>query len=194
MTGGTARPARPHSCARTARIGPHPRHRPPKSPPSPPFCLSPTPPSPHHPPAAVPFQIIATCADAPHRFKTRPLSPFAGGSLVPYALDEDKGWALSTDSIRAAVVKARNEGKHVRGLVFINPGNPTGQCLSEDNLKELIKLCYEEKIVLIGMRAGGGAVCAGASHPGGVSSKMRMIGHGDGRTRDGNQAWEAVQA
>uniref|UniRef100_A0A7R9Z8F2 Aminotransferase class I/classII large domain-containing protein n=1 Tax=Chlamydomonas euryale TaxID=1486919 RepID=A0A7R9Z8F2_9CHLO len=72
-----------------------------------------------------------------------------GGSLVPYALDEDKGWALSTDSIRAAVVKARNEGKHVRGLVFINPGNPTGQCLSEDNLKELIKLCYEEKIVLM---------------------------------------------
>jgi aspartate/methionine/tyrosine aminotransferase len=28
-------------------------------------------------------------------------------------------------------------------------GNPTGQCLSYDNLKELIKFAYDEKIVLM---------------------------------------------
>ncbi|KAG1680369.1 hypothetical protein FOA52_015460 [Chlamydomonas sp. UWO 241] len=72
-----------------------------------------------------------------------------GGALVPYSLDEKSGWSLSTDSIRSAVKKARAEGKHVRALVFINPGNPTGQCLSEANLKDLIKLCYDEKIVLM---------------------------------------------
>jgi aspartate/methionine/tyrosine aminotransferase len=47
---------------------------------------------------------------------------FAGGTLVPYMLDEDKNWGLSMDSLKAAVKKARSEGKAVRGLVFINPG------------------------------------------------------------------------
>lgn len=37
----------------------------------------------------------------------------------------------------------------VRGLVFINPGNPTGQCLSETNLRDLIELCIKERLVLM---------------------------------------------
>ena len=43
-----------------------------------------------------------------------------------YHLDEKAGWGLNVDSLRAAVEGARKEGKMVRGLVFINPGNPTG--------------------------------------------------------------------
>lgn len=54
---------------------------------------------------------------------------------MPYELDESRNWAMDIDSLKAAVSKARGEGKCVRGLVFINPGNPTGQCLSYDNLK-----------------------------------------------------------
>ncbi|WIA19014.1 hypothetical protein OEZ85_003676 [Tetradesmus obliquus] len=72
-----------------------------------------------------------------------------GGTLVPYMLDEDKNWAMDMASLQAAVKQARADGKAVRGLVFINPGNPTGQCLSYDNLKELIKFAYDEKIVLM---------------------------------------------
>jgi glutamate--glyoxylate aminotransferase len=72
-----------------------------------------------------------------------------GGTLVPYMLDESKNWAMSIDSLKAAVQKARAEGKAVRGLVFINPGNPTGQCLTYENLQELIKFAHEEKIVLM---------------------------------------------
>ena len=37
----------------------------------------------------------------------------------------------------------------VRGLVFINPGNPTGQCLSRDNLEDLIKFAYDERVALM---------------------------------------------
>jgi len=59
----------------------------------------------------------------------------AGGSLLPYELDESRNWAMDMASLKAAVSKARAEGKCVRGLVFINPGNPTGQCLTYDNLK-----------------------------------------------------------
>jgi hypothetical protein len=58
-----------------------------------------------------------------------------GGSLLPYELDESRNWAMDMSSLKAAVTKARSECKCVRGLVFINPGNPTGQCLSYDNLK-----------------------------------------------------------
>lgn len=36
-----------------------------------------------------------------------------------------------------------------RGLVFINPGNPTGQCLTEKNLRELIEFCLKERLVLL---------------------------------------------
>ena len=43
----------------------------------------------------------------------------------------------------------RAAGIAVRALVFINPGNPTGQCLSRQNLEELIRFAYEEKIVLM---------------------------------------------
>lgn len=37
----------------------------------------------------------------------------------------------------------------VRALVFINPGNPTGNCLSVENLRDLIQFCNDEKIVLL---------------------------------------------
>ena len=33
--------------------------------------------------------------------------------------------------------------------VFLLAGNPTGQCLSYDNLKDIIKFCHEEEIVLM---------------------------------------------
>ncbi|CAL5327696.1 unnamed protein product [Camellia sinensis] len=35
-------------------------------------------------------------------------------------------------------------------MVIINPGNPTGQCLSEANLKEILRFCYQENLVLLG--------------------------------------------
>lgn len=34
--------------------------------------------------------------------------------------------------------------------MIINPGNPTGQCLSYDNLKEIVTFCYQENLVLLG--------------------------------------------
>lgn len=35
-------------------------------------------------------------------------------------------------------------------MVIINPGNPTGQCLSEANLREIINFCIQENLVLLG--------------------------------------------
>jgi aspartate/methionine/tyrosine aminotransferase len=37
----------------------------------------------------------------------------------------------------------------VQGLVLINPGSPTSQCLTEADLKGLIELCIKETLVLL---------------------------------------------
>lgn len=71
-----------------------------------------------------------------------------GGELVPYYLDEDNGWSLDVDELQRSLNTARSEGIVVRALVFINPGNPTGQCLTERNLHDLITFCYENRLVL----------------------------------------------
>ena len=57
-----------------------------------------------------------------------------GGQLVPYELDESRGWGLDVASLQQQLAAARTRGLCVRGLVVINPGNPTGQCLSRECL------------------------------------------------------------
>ncbi|CDY12474.1 BnaC07g13140D [Brassica napus] len=73
-----------------------------------------------------------------------------GGSLVPYYLDESENWGLDVNNLRQSVSQARSQGISVRAMVIINPGNPTGQCLSEANLREILRFCYSEKLVLLG--------------------------------------------
>jgi hypothetical protein len=34
-------------------------------------------------------------------------------------------------------------------MVVINPGNPTGQCLSKPNQEDIVRFCQEEQLVLI---------------------------------------------
>eukprot|EP00897_Mesotaenium_endlicherianum_P010429 jgi/Mesen1/9414/ME000614S08666 len=72
-----------------------------------------------------------------------------GGTLVPYYLSEEKNWSLDLADLQASLIKARRDGLEVRGMVFINPGNPTGQCLSVGNLRDLIAFCHRERIVLL---------------------------------------------
>jgi glutamate--glyoxylate aminotransferase len=67
---------------------------------------------------------------------------------VPYYLDEDKGWALDINELQRSIDAARAKGVCVRALVFINPGNPTGQCLSAENLQDLIRFCHTNKLVV----------------------------------------------
>ncbi|XP_012479346.1 glutamate--glyoxylate aminotransferase 2 isoform X1 [Gossypium raimondii] len=73
-----------------------------------------------------------------------------GGSLVPYYLEETANWGLDVNNLRESVAQARFKGITVRAMVIINPGNPTGQCLSEANLREILNFCYQENLVLLG--------------------------------------------
>lgn len=68
---------------------------------------------------------------------------------VPYLLDESQDWSLNIADLDKSVTTARANGTDVRALVIINPGNPTGQCLSEENMREIIEFCYTQQIVLL---------------------------------------------
>ncbi|XP_015766692.1 PREDICTED: alanine aminotransferase 2-like isoform X3 [Acropora digitifera] len=71
----------------------------------------------------------------------------ANGIKIPYYLDEERDWALSIPELRRALDEAR---PHCRpqALVLINPGNPAGQVLTYDNIRDIIKFCAHEKLVL----------------------------------------------
>lgn len=73
-----------------------------------------------------------------------------GGCLVPYYLEEAANWGLDIKDLHRSVAEAQSKGLTVRAMVIINPGNPTGQCLSETNLKEIMRFCYRENLVLLG--------------------------------------------
>ena len=71
------------------------------------------------------------------------------GTLVPYYLDEEKGWSIDPATLISTIKKARSEGTIIRALVAINPGNPTGQVLKRECLEDMVKICYEENIMLV---------------------------------------------
>ena len=60
------------------------------------------------------------------------------------------GGALSV--ARAApstLAQATSDGKTVRALVVINPGNPTGGVLGRENQDDVVRFCEKNKLVLI---------------------------------------------
>jgi len=72
-----------------------------------------------------------------------------GGSMVGYYLSESHGWECTLDHLKDQVQKARGEGKCVRAIVLINPGNPTGQVLSRHTQEAIVKFCKENALVLL---------------------------------------------
>ncbi|KAH6836295.1 alanine aminotransferase 2 [Perilla frutescens var. hirtella] len=72
-----------------------------------------------------------------------------GGTFVPYYLDEAAGWGLEISELNTRLETARSKGIHVKGLVVINPGNPTGQVLAERNQQQIVDFCKKESLVLL---------------------------------------------
>ncbi|EHK98950.1 PLP-dependent transferase [Glarea lozoyensis ATCC 20868] len=68
---------------------------------------------------------------------------------VPYYLDESKDWGTDLEAVKGAYEKAVAEGIDVRAIVIINPGNPTGASLSEDDVKTIIDFAAEKKLVIM---------------------------------------------
>lgn len=72
-----------------------------------------------------------------------------GGTQVPYYLDEANQWGLSVRELEQQWAAAKNKGVDVRALVVINPGNPTGQVMSYDNVAEVVQWAAKRDVLLL---------------------------------------------
>ena len=72
-----------------------------------------------------------------------------GGRQVGYYLDESNNWAVSEEELKARFNQALDEGLDVKALAIINPGNPTGQVFSTEDLEVICKFCASNGIVLL---------------------------------------------
>ncbi|XP_007488862.1 alanine aminotransferase 1 isoform X2 [Monodelphis domestica] len=67
---------------------------------------------------------------------------------INYYLDEEHQWALDMAELKRALEQARNSCEP-RVLCVINPGNPTGQVLSRENIESVIRFAFEEHLFLL---------------------------------------------
>jgi alanine-synthesizing transaminase len=66
----------------------------------------------------------------------------SGGTPIHYMCDEANGWMPNIDDIRKKITP------HTKGIVVINPNNPTGVLYSNALLQEIIDLARENGLVI----------------------------------------------
>lgn len=67
----------------------------------------------------------------------------SGGTPVHYRCDEANGWMPDLDDIRRKITPA------TKGIVVINPNNPTGALYSDDLLRGMVQIAREHGLVLL---------------------------------------------
>lgn len=66
----------------------------------------------------------------------------AGGKAVHYLCDESSSWAPALDDIASKITE------RTRGIVLINPNNPTGAVYSLETLQAIAKIASEKKLII----------------------------------------------
>ena len=66
----------------------------------------------------------------------------SGGSPVHYRCDEDNGWQPDLEDMEAKI------NDRTRGIVVINPNNPTGAVYSEETLLAIIDMARRHKLII----------------------------------------------
>ena len=82
----------------------------------------------------------------------------SGGTPVHYLCDEESGWMPNLADIRAKITP------RTKGLVVINPNNPTGALYSEALLKEIGQIAREHNLVLFADEVYDKVLYDGAQH------------------------------
>jgi alanine-synthesizing transaminase len=67
----------------------------------------------------------------------------SGGKPVHYLCDEDKGWMPNLDDIRAKITP------RTKGIVVINPNNPTGALYSDELLLGIVEIARKHNLVIM---------------------------------------------
>jgi alanine-synthesizing transaminase len=66
----------------------------------------------------------------------------AGGNPVHYVCDEASGWAPDIEDMRSKITE------HTRGIVVINPNNPTGAVYPKAILEQIMDLAREHNLIV----------------------------------------------
>jgi alanine-synthesizing transaminase len=66
----------------------------------------------------------------------------SGGTPVHYTCDESNGWMPDLDDLRRKITPA------TKGIVVINPNNPTGALYSDELLKEIVAIARQHGLVI----------------------------------------------
>ncbi|MGH6625553.1 MAG: pyridoxal phosphate-dependent aminotransferase [Burkholderiaceae bacterium] len=66
----------------------------------------------------------------------------SGGTPVHYLCDEANGWMPNLDDIKAKITP------NTKGIVVINPNNPTGALYSDELLKAIVQIAREHGLVI----------------------------------------------
>ena len=77
---------------------------------------------------------------------------------INYYLDEPRAWALDIPELRRSLDEARADCVP-RLLVVINPGNPTGSVLTRQNIEDIIRFAFEQKLIIMADEVGRGWWC-----------------------------------
>lgn len=72
-----------------------------------------------------------------------------GGTQVNYYPDEERGWVFDHSILEDAYTRANKNGVNVKGIVVINPGNPTGAVLDEQSMLDVIEFAQEHQLMII---------------------------------------------
>lgn len=67
---------------------------------------------------------------------------------IGYYLDEENNWALNIDELDRAYQESLPKCRP-RAICIINPGNPTGQVLTLENIQEIIKWAWKKKLFIL---------------------------------------------
>jgi alanine-synthesizing transaminase len=66
----------------------------------------------------------------------------SGGTPVHYICDEDNGWMPNIEDIRSKITK------NTKGIVVINPNNPTGALYSDELLLQIVELARKHGLII----------------------------------------------
>jgi alanine transaminase len=73
-----------------------------------------------------------------------------GGSQVHYYVKENENnWTIDIAELDRAYVEATKKGVTPKALVIINPGNPTGQVMTKEEMKQIVDFCIRRRVVLL---------------------------------------------
>ena len=73
----------------------------------------------------------------------------SGGVQVNYYPEEDNDWALTTEILENAYLKAKADGINVKCIVVINPGNPTGAILDKPSIDGVVNFAEQHGLAII---------------------------------------------